>query len=79
MTRRPEISLSYQGSIKMLRETLCIAQTEIAQSSTNWSQDHGRRLQQLIDELDKHRPLGPDGKHGDRHTATCGCADKAAS
>jgi hypothetical protein len=30
-------------------------------------------LQVLIDECDRMRPLGPDGKHGDRHTVECGC------
>lgn len=33
-------------------------------------------LQQLVDEIDRHRPLGPDGKHGNRHTAYCGCEEK---
>jgi hypothetical protein len=59
----------------MLRETLCVAQTEIGNSP--WNEDRKRehidRLQRLIDACDVHRPLGPDGKHGDRHTATCGC------
>jgi predicted unusual protein kinase regulating ubiquinone biosynthesis (AarF/ABC1/UbiB family) len=27
----------------------------------------------IPDACDAHRPLGPDGKHGDRHTKTCGC------
>ena len=27
----------------------------------------------LIMDLDKHRPLGTNGKHGDLHTDTCGC------
>jgi hypothetical protein len=60
---------------KMLRETLCVAQAMIG----NFHLDRGRkrehidRLQRLIDACDAHRPLGPDGKHGDRHTPTCGC------
>ena len=62
-------------SPKMLRETLCIAQTRIINSGLD---DHRRerdvaRLQALIAECDRHRPLGPDGKHGNLHTATCGC------
>lgn len=32
-------------------------------------------LADKIEQLDKMRPLGPDGKHGDRHTAECGCED----
>jgi hypothetical protein len=60
---------------KQLRETLCIAQTRIVAAGVD--RDRAGRdvanLQALIDECDRHRPLGPDGKHGDRHTETCGC------
>jgi len=61
---------------KMLRETLCHAQTLVGLNP--WllpevRDQHVSRLQRLIDACDRHRPLGPDGKHGDRHTATCGC------
>jgi len=73
----PEVVPTLQvDNVKMTRELFCIAQTEIGQSGRNWSHSHIRRLQRLIDQLDKHRPLGPDGKHGDRHTPTCGCEDK---
>lgn len=62
---------------KMLRETLCVAQTMIGlffiDDGRKW--EHSNRLQRLIDACDAHRPLGPDGKHGDRHTPTCGCED----
>jgi hypothetical protein len=61
---------------KMLRETLCIAQTWMGLSMRTDKLVHIERLQRLIDECDRHRPLGPDGKHGDRHTETCGCEDK---
>lgn len=62
-------------SPKMLRETLCVAQTRIGASPLDESRkaEHIARLQRLIDACDAHRPLGPDGKHGDRHTPTCGC------
>jgi hypothetical protein len=63
-------------NVKMMRETLCIAQTAINEHYVNWSTSHVKRLGELIRELDKHRPVGPDGKHGDRHTPTCGCKDK---
>lgn len=61
---------------KMLRETLCHAQTLVGINP--WLRpevraDHVARLQRLIDACDVHRPLGPDGKHGERHTETCGC------
>jgi hypothetical protein len=60
---------------KGLRETLCTAQSRIINSGLD---QHRRkhdvaRLQLLIAECDRHRPLGPDGKHGDLHTDTCGC------
>ena len=59
---------------KMLRETLCLAQTAVAHLSTSPQfEAHIARLQRLIDACDTHRPLGPDGKHGQLHTATCGC------
>ena len=37
---------------------------------------HVAKLQKLIDEIDVHRPLGSDGKHGRLHTPTCGCEDR---
>lgn len=60
-------------NIKMLREALCIAQAEIGRSHARYTKSTTGRITNLIDELDRHRPLGPDGKHGDRHTETCGC------
>lgn len=71
-----KVSLEVDVDVKMLRETLCEAQSLI----TIWMPDgymhHLGHLQKLINECDKHRPLGPDGKHGNRHTDTCGCEDK---
>jgi hypothetical protein len=60
---------------KALRETLGIAQSAFAGIPEDLH--HITRLQRLVAECDRHRPLGPDGKHGDRHTATCGCEDVA--
>lgn len=55
-----------RDTLKMIRETLCVAQSAVGV--------HNReRIQRMINEIDRQRPLGPDGKHGDRHTATCGC------
>lgn len=62
------------ASLKMLRETLCRVQSAHGVWPVHPRQDM-ERVQVLIDQIDKHRPLGPDGKHGDRHTATCGCED----
>lgn len=60
---------------KLLRETLATAQTQINVSLLNeqTKRVHIERLQRLIDECDRLRPLGPDGKHGNRHTEHCGC------
>lgn len=62
---------------KMLRETLCVAQDVIGRSlpDTDRKHKHIARISRLITECDRHRPLGPNGKHGDRHTPTCGCDD----
>lgn len=63
---------------KMIRETLCIAAALIGNSPLDQQRaaDDIARIQRLINECDRHRPLGPDGKHGDRHTPTCGCEDQ---
>lgn len=54
---------------KMLREHLCEQQTHAPDQVTSDT------IQNLIDCIDlRHRPLGPDGKHGDLHTPSCGCA-----
>ena len=60
---------------KMLRETLCVAQSRIGNSWLDVGRrpEHVARIQRLIDECDRHRPLGIGGKHGDLHTPTCGC------
>lgn len=62
---------------KMLRETLCVAQHVIGRSmpDADRKHEHIARISRLITECDRHRPLGPNGKHGDRHTPTCGCDD----
>lgn len=69
-----EVTLSV-GSVKMLRETLCAAQATVARSASDRAQEHSARIGEFIAQLDTHRPLGADGKHGDLHTLTCGCDD----
>lgn len=56
-------------SIKMLREDLC--RWQVFQS--DWPPSIASAVDVLIAMIDKHRPLGNDGKHGDLHTPTCGC------
>ncbi len=68
--------LSIPDTPKMIRETLCVAQTAIGLAAVgDRVREHIDRLGRLVDECDRHRPLGNDGKHGDRHTPTCGCED----
>lgn len=56
-------------SIKMLREDLCRRQAQ----SAEWPNDVKVAVQELIDLVDRHRPLKSNGKHGELHTETCGC------
>lgn len=64
-------------TLKMLRETFCIAQSAIQHRPYDEDRKPGHvaRLGRLIDDIDRQRPLGSDGKHGNRHTPTCGCDD----
>lgn len=63
--------------LKMLREVLNTLQTIALHT---YDQEESIKqltyLKKLYDEIDRHRPLGPNGKHGNLHTATCGCEDK---
>lgn len=52
---------------KGLREHLCQQQTFAPDDRTR------KYMSEMIALLDIHRPIGPDGKHGNRHTPTCGC------
>lgn len=62
--------------VKMTREALCLAEAAMNHAPMNIAASQRRRIGGLIRELDKHRPLGQDGKHGNLHTETCGCQDK---
>jgi hypothetical protein len=63
---------------KMLRETLCIAQSAIIAQDMTYEQkrSHLDRIQTIISECDRHRPVSIDGKHGENHTKTCGCDEQ---
>jgi hypothetical protein len=52
---------------KGLCEYLCNQQTFAPDDRTR------EAMQDLINLLNEHRPVGSNGKHGDLHTATCGC------
>ena len=63
-------------SLKMIRETLCLAQYALSATFENNTTHHRERLQRLINDIDRQRPLNSAGKHGENHTLTCGCEDK---
>lgn len=71
--------IEFETPLKSMREALCAAASALgnhpglAESSLRdgFIDDIG----ELIRDIDRQRPIGPDGKHGDRHTATCGCED----
>lgn len=72
----PMTNLIVSDTPKMIRETLCVAQSAMLTLNIRDRVDeHVDRLQQLIDACDFLRPLGPDGKHRDFHTPHCGCTD----
>lgn len=61
-------------SLKMLAEDLCRHQ-----SRRGWPSDVDQAISNLLMLILEHRPVGPNGKHDNRHTATCGCEDEEAS
>ena len=67
-------TLTVPDTIKMLRETLCVAQTAITHTYPHdpHRDEHIARLQRLANDCDRQRPLDPNGTHN-HHTPTCGC------
>lgn len=65
-------TISTPDSLKMVREHLCLAQARLSDTG---GQDARARdaITRLIADIDRQRPLSPDGRHGDQHTMTCGC------
>lgn len=67
-----------EDHIKSVREALCVAQAAILNfpdRPTNWGR-YTIVLANLLIDIDRQRPIGSDGKHGNLHTDTCGCEDK---
>ena len=66
-------------NLKALRESLCVAQSAIGQAygqrQSEYTTSKIKTIQKVLDQIDILRPLGPDGKHGNRHTEYCGCED----
>lgn len=68
----------HRDSLQSLRETLCRAQVwvglvQLHDREVNTDQADLERIQRIIDEIDRQRPLGNDGKHDNRHTVSCQC------
>lgn len=66
-------------SLKSVREALCLAESALLNywpHEGDRPMDRAHILERLIADIDRQRPLGPDGKHGQRHTTTCGCEDR---
>lgn len=69
-------TISTPDPLNMVREALCVAQAGLgAIRPGREGIMASRALGRLIEDIDRQRPLGPDGQHGDRHTASCGCED----
>lgn len=71
-------TLTTNDSVKMLQETFCLVSAIIGNSTLSDGEKHQHlgRLQRLINDCQRQRPTGFDGKHGNLHTDTCGCEDK---
>jgi hypothetical protein len=70
--------LNVDTNPKSLLEALCVAESAIIRSPTSaeYKALFLPAIRQLMDECERMRPVGPDGKHGNRHTDECGCEDK---
>lgn len=68
-------------SPKMLLETLCVVESALHAlererpgfNAGGNIESHLERIRLIMDECDRKRPTGPDGKHGNLHTPECGC------
>lgn len=73
-------------SPKMLLETLCVVESALYaldRERPNFNAGgpiatHLGRIRHLMDECNRKRPTGSDGKHDDRHTPECGCGSRSA-
>lgn len=72
--------ITTEHSLKMIRETMCLAEHALYHAArtggVNPRPGDLERIKSIIADIDRQRPLGSDGKHGDLHTPTCGCDDQ---
>ena len=70
-------TITTEHSLKMLRETMCLAEHALHQAGKSGasrpSPSDFARIASIIADIDRQRPLAANGKHGNLHTATCGC------
>lgn len=62
---------------KMVHEAMCLAEGVISRQDVGVGRDvrYLQIISDFIKECERKRPLGPNGKHGNMHTAECGCED----
>lgn len=71
----PVSTVNSSTSIKSVGEALSYAECALL----NFYPEGRRRdmyakiIADLLADVRRQRPVGPDGKHGNRHTETCGC------
>ncbi|MEV0031407.1 hypothetical protein [Nocardia sp. NPDC050793] len=65
-------------SVKTLGEALAFAETALLNfyPDTDQRRRYAEVIAELLADVERQRPTGSDGKHGELHTPTCGCADK---
>ena len=64
------------ANLKAFREFLCRISVDMENNYVaGYNEWDKQQVEKLIEQIDVFRPLGPNGKHGNRHTPFCGCED----
>lgn len=70
-------AITTDHSLKMIRETLCLAESALHQAARDGrdrpNASDFQHIASMIEDIDRQRPLASNGKHGNLHTPTCGC------
>ena len=59
------------STLKLVREALAFSQSSIGPGAQG--KMYRDVLQDMINDCDRQRPLGADGRHSDLYTDNCGC------
>lgn len=72
---REALCLAQTALTQLTKVTIAVNRSDqaTAQLLMAHARYRSRDLQTVIDAIDVQRPLGSDGKHGNRHTENCGC------